>query len=68
MDPKTKAAFENMRFYKFYPVQTPDTPDISSVKVCSVRQILLQLEYTFLPFSFLADKVPYEREPADNYY
>jgi len=33
MDPETKAAFENMRFYKFYPVQTPDTPDISKVKV-----------------------------------
>ncbi|KAI3776600.1 hypothetical protein L1987_46386 [Smallanthus sonchifolius] len=26
------AAFENMRFYKFYPVATPDTPDVSSVK------------------------------------
>ena len=34
MDPKTRAAFENMKFYKFYPVQTPDTPDISKVKVC----------------------------------
>lgn len=33
MNPETKAAFENMRFYKFYPVQTPDTPDISKVKV-----------------------------------
>lgn len=33
MDPETRAAFENMRFYKFYPVQTPDTPDISNVKV-----------------------------------
>lgn len=33
MDPETKAAFENMRFYKFYPVQTPNTPDISKVKV-----------------------------------
>ncbi|ONK65225.1 uncharacterized protein A4U43_C07F34960 [Asparagus officinalis] len=33
MDPATKAAFENMQFYKFYPVQTPDTPDISKVKV-----------------------------------
>ncbi|KAK1273139.1 hypothetical protein QJS04_geneDACA012391 [Acorus gramineus] len=28
----TKTALENMRFYKFYPVQTPDTPDISNVK------------------------------------
>jgi len=31
--PETKAAFENMRFYKFYPVQSPNTPDISNVKV-----------------------------------
>ena len=33
MSEETKAAFESMRFYKFYPVQTPDTPDISNVKV-----------------------------------
>ncbi|XP_068642761.1 protein HEAT INTOLERANT 4-like [Aristolochia californica] len=32
MDEKTKEAYESMRFYKFYPVQKPDTPDISSVK------------------------------------
>ncbi|KHG13799.1 (Dimethylallyl)adenosine tRNA methylthiotransferase MiaB [Gossypium arboreum] len=32
MSQETKAAFENMRFYKFYPVQTPDTPDVSNVK------------------------------------
>ncbi|KAH9294740.1 hypothetical protein KI387_038328, partial [Taxus chinensis] len=32
MSPESKAAFENMRFYKFYPVQTPGTPDISNVK------------------------------------
>ncbi|KAI4345188.1 hypothetical protein L6164_012335 [Bauhinia variegata] len=32
MSAETKAAFENMRFYKFYPVQTPDTPDVSNVK------------------------------------
>ncbi|XP_058098002.1 protein HEAT INTOLERANT 4-like [Magnolia sinica] len=32
MDEETKAAYENMRFYKFYPVQTPDAPDISQVK------------------------------------
>ncbi|XP_026443698.1 protein HEAT INTOLERANT 4-like [Papaver somniferum] len=29
---ETKRAFENMRFYKFYPVTTPDTPDVSQVK------------------------------------
>ncbi|WOK94224.1 hypothetical protein Cni_G02926 [Canna indica] len=33
MDPETKSALENMKFYKFYPVQTPDIPDISKVKV-----------------------------------
>ena len=33
MSEETKAAFESMRFYKFYPVKTPDTPDISGVKV-----------------------------------
>ncbi|XP_006652960.3 protein HEAT INTOLERANT 4 [Oryza brachyantha] len=32
MDPKTKEAFENIQFYKFYPVKTPDTPDVSNVK------------------------------------
>lgn len=33
MSEEAKAAFDNMRFYKFYPVQTPDTPDVSNVKV-----------------------------------
>lgn len=33
MSDETKAAYQNMKFYKFYPVQTPDTPDISKVKV-----------------------------------
>ncbi|XP_015890961.3 protein HEAT INTOLERANT 4 [Ziziphus jujuba] len=32
MSEDTKAAFENIKFYKFYPVPTPDTPDVSSVK------------------------------------
>ncbi|XP_022894185.1 protein HEAT INTOLERANT 4-like [Olea europaea var. sylvestris] len=32
MSAETKAAFENMKFYKFYPVSTPDTPDVSGVK------------------------------------
>ncbi|KAF8404519.1 hypothetical protein HHK36_009404 [Tetracentron sinense] len=31
MSEQTKAAFENMQFYKFYPVQTEDTPDVSKV-------------------------------------
>ncbi|CAA2978576.1 Hypothetical predicted protein [Olea europaea subsp. europaea] len=33
MSTEVKAAFENMKFYKFYPVSTPDTPDVSGVKV-----------------------------------
>ncbi|XP_048437855.1 protein HEAT INTOLERANT 4-like [Pyrus x bretschneideri] len=33
MSEEAKTAFENVRFYKFYPVHTPDTPDISIVKV-----------------------------------
>lgn len=36
MDEKTKAAFENIRFYKFYPVPTSDTPDLSAVKASVV--------------------------------
>ncbi|KAL5555873.1 hypothetical protein UlMin_038109 [Ulmus minor] len=32
MSEESKAAFEKMSFYKFYPVATPDTPDISNVK------------------------------------
>lgn len=35
MDPKLKEAFENIRFYKFYPVKTKDTPDVSQVQVRS---------------------------------
>ncbi|KAL2528195.1 hypothetical protein Fot_20796 [Forsythia ovata] len=32
MNGETRAAFENMKFYKFYPVSTSDTPDVSGVK------------------------------------
>ncbi|KAL6552195.1 Protein HEAT INTOLERANT 4 [Orobanche gracilis] len=32
MSDETRAAFGNMKFFKFYPVTTPDTPDVSSVK------------------------------------
>ncbi|KAJ6798484.1 Uncharacterized protein M6B38_212185 [Iris pallida] len=38
LNPETRAAFENMRFYKFYPVQTPDTPDISKWKVAYINR------------------------------
>ncbi|KAI3431096.1 uncharacterized protein J3R85_008015 [Psidium guajava] len=33
MSEETKSAFHSMKLYKFYPVQTPDTPDISKSKV-----------------------------------
>jgi len=33
MSEETKAAFESMRFYKFYPVQSLDAHDVSNVKV-----------------------------------
>ncbi|XP_050208471.1 protein HEAT INTOLERANT 4 [Mercurialis annua] len=32
MSEEVKRVHENMRFYKFYPVQTADTPDVSNVK------------------------------------
>ncbi|KAI3767735.1 hypothetical protein L2E82_18108 [Cichorium intybus] len=32
MSEEKKAAFENIKFYKFYPVASPDTPDVSAVK------------------------------------
>ena len=44
MSEETKSAFESMRFYKFYPVQTPDTPDVSNVKVRFYELLL------YLPF------------------
>ena len=51
MSKETKAAFENMRFYKFYPVQTPDTPDVSNVKVRFYELLL------YLPFFTLKNGV-----------
>jgi hypothetical protein len=33
MDPKQREAFENTKLYKFYPVKTPDTPDVNNMKV-----------------------------------
>ncbi|OWM65605.1 protein HEAT INTOLERANT 4-like [Punica granatum] len=32
MSEETKTAFQNMKFYKFYPIPTPDTPDLSNTK------------------------------------
>ncbi|KAL7606475.1 hypothetical protein Lser_V15G19374 [Lactuca serriola] len=33
MSEEKKAAFENIKFYKFYPVTTPDTPDVSNLNL-----------------------------------
>ncbi|KAL3630111.1 Protein HEAT INTOLERANT 4 [Castilleja foliolosa] len=33
MSAETKDAFDKMKFYKFYPVSTPNTPDVSNVKI-----------------------------------
>ncbi|KNA17349.1 hypothetical protein SOVF_080720 [Spinacia oleracea] len=38
MSEETKTAFENMRFYKFYPVAAPDTPDVSGVKALFINR------------------------------
>ncbi|GAB4848335.1 hypothetical protein Ancab_003027 [Ancistrocladus abbreviatus] len=37
---ETNAALENVKVYKFYPVPTTDTPDVSSVKVIRLLFIL----------------------------
>jgi hypothetical protein len=57
MDPKMKEAFENIKFYKFYPVKTPDTPDVNNVKVCSASvkhsSVKAQLNrFNFVPIVF----------------
>ncbi|XP_022862494.1 protein HEAT INTOLERANT 4-like isoform X1 [Olea europaea var. sylvestris] len=38
MSGETKAAFENMKFYKFYPMPSPDTPDVSNVKSAFINR------------------------------
>ncbi|ONI33618.1 hypothetical protein PRUPE_1G436000 [Prunus persica] len=38
MSVEAKAAFENLKYYKFYPVQTADTPDISAVKASYINR------------------------------
>ncbi|KAI4325892.1 hypothetical protein MLD38_031256 [Melastoma candidum] len=38
MSEEERLAFENMKIYKFYPVETPDTPDISNCKVSFVNR------------------------------
>lgn len=60
-------AVQNMRFYKFYPVATPDAPDISSVKVVSLfllfgfSYFICSREYevlcVFFLFFLLADSI-----------
>ncbi|OMO55961.1 hypothetical protein CCACVL1_26862 [Corchorus capsularis] len=38
MSEEDKQALENIRFYKFYPVQTPDAPDVSNVKASFINR------------------------------
>ncbi|KAL6651879.1 hypothetical protein ACP70R_010804 [Stipagrostis hirtigluma subsp. patula] len=45
MDRKTKEAFENIKFYKFYPVKTLDTPDVSNVKSTYVNRYYRHAHY-----------------------
>ncbi|PUZ49326.1 hypothetical protein GQ55_7G317300 [Panicum hallii var. hallii] len=45
MDPKTREAFENIKFYKFYPVKTPDTPDVSNVKAKYINRYYRNAHY-----------------------
>ena len=33
MSEETKQAFQSMKFYKFYPLPSSETPDVSGVKV-----------------------------------
>ena len=33
MSEEARAIFQNMKFYKLNPVQSPDAPDVSNVKV-----------------------------------
>ncbi|XP_066332986.1 protein HEAT INTOLERANT 4-like [Miscanthus floridulus] len=44
MDPKQREAFENIKFYKFYPVKTPDTPDVN-VKSRYINKYYLKAHY-----------------------
>ncbi|RYR50581.1 hypothetical protein Ahy_A07g037209 [Arachis hypogaea] len=46
MSEETKAAFENIRFYKFYPVQSPDAPDVS--KKYHLSGVVIKMEQ-FIP-------------------
>ncbi|PWA55920.1 hypothetical protein CTI12_AA423680 [Artemisia annua] len=38
LNPEESAAFKSMRFYKFYPVDTPDTPAISNLKATFINR------------------------------
>lgn len=40
MSEEAKAAFQSMKFYKFYPMPSPDAPDVSQVKVSILFVVL----------------------------
>ncbi|XP_066383187.1 protein HEAT INTOLERANT 4-like [Miscanthus floridulus] len=45
MDPKMKEAFENIKFYKFYPEKTPDTPDVNNEKARYINRYYRNAHY-----------------------
>ncbi|CAN6269605.1 unnamed protein product [Urochloa humidicola] len=45
MDPKAREAFENIKFYKFYPVKTLDTPDVTNVKAKYINRYYRHAHY-----------------------
>ncbi|KAL6548831.1 hypothetical protein OROHE_008676 [Orobanche hederae] len=53
MSDETRAAFENMKFYKFYPLPTADSPDV--VKLDAIKKMkieeLKEYEY-YLPYFY----------------
>lgn len=50
MDPEIKKAFENIKFYKFYPVNALDAPDLSIQKVCNNATRYSRMDHKSLPW------------------
>ncbi|GFY94169.1 hypothetical protein Acr_09g0006150 [Actinidia rufa] len=49
MSDETKAAFQNMKFYKFYPVPTPDSPDCWSIPFLTLSSLTLRTYPSNIP-------------------
>ena len=50
MSAETRAFYENIRFYKFYPQPSPGTPDISALKVGQTLLTLSPTIFIGLPY------------------